>query len=119
MNKKPRRFLILHNSQGERSEAVAQEISVCLRTLHGMTSECITSSEAEGGLPLDNVDFLVAVGGDGNMLRVGRLGGRCGCPVLGVNLGRVGFLPQAELDDWPELAGRVAEALKTRAVSAV
>ncbi|MDG2205903.1 MAG: hypothetical protein P8M79_11710, partial [Alphaproteobacteria bacterium] len=26
---------------------------------------------------------------------------------------------QRELDDWPELAGRVAEALKTRAVSTV
>ena len=37
------------------------------------------------------------------MLRVGRVGARFGCPVLGFNLGEVGFLPQV-----PELEWRAA-----------
>ena len=45
-------------------------------------------------------DMLVAVGGDGTMLRAGHLCAPCGVPILGVNLGRLGFLIQVERSDW-------------------
>lgn len=38
------------------------------------------------------VDFVVALGGDGTLLRTGRLAAGLGIPVLGINLGRLGFL---------------------------
>jgi NAD+ kinase len=47
-----------------------------------------------------NVDLLVSLGGDGTMLRAMRLGIEDQTPVLGVNLGKLGFL--AEIDP-PEL----------------
>ncbi|NMH91053.1 NAD(+)/NADH kinase [Pseudonocardia bannensis] len=47
-------------------------------------------------------DVVVSLGGDGTMLRSMRLVRGCPAPVLGVNLGRLGFL--AEIDV-PELAG--------------
>lgn len=106
MSKLPKRFLILHNPHVEGSDIVAQEISDCLRTRHRLDADCVTPDVVETVPQLEDVDLLVAVGGDGNMLRVGRLGGRCGCPVLGVNLGRVGFLPQVQLDDWSDAIAR-------------
>ena len=45
-------------------------------------------------------DLLIAVGGDGTMLRAAHLCAPLGLPILGVNLGRLGFLMQIEHDQW-------------------
>jgi NAD+ kinase len=47
-------------------------------------------------------DMLIAVGGDGSMLRAGHLCASSGVPLLGVNLGRLGFLIQIERHEWRE-----------------
>lgn len=52
-------------------------------------------------------DLLVALGGDGTIIQVARISARCGTPLLGINLGRVGFL--AELT--PESLRGQVEAL--------
>ena len=39
-----------------------------------------------------NSDLIVAIGGDGTMLNCSRKFGSCGVPILGINLGKVGFL---------------------------
>ncbi|MEO1166284.1 MAG: NAD(+)/NADH kinase [Chloroflexota bacterium] len=46
-------------------------------------------------------DMVVAIGGDGAMLRAARLCGEFGVPVLGINMGRLGFLTEvADPDAW-------------------
>ncbi len=45
-------------------------------------------------------DLLIAVGGDGSVLRAGHLCAPCGVPILGVNLGRLGFLIQVNRREW-------------------
>jgi NAD+ kinase len=47
-------------------------------------------------------DMLVAVGGDGSVLRAGHLCAPSGVPILGVNLGRLGFLIQIDRREWRE-----------------
>lgn len=44
-------------------------------------------------------DLLIALGGDGTMLRAGHLCGPANVPILGINLGRLGFLIQVEHKD--------------------
>lgn len=50
---------------------------------------------------LASCDLLVSLGGDGTMLRALRLSQPAGVPVLGVNLGRLGFLAEIDVPDLP------------------
>lgn len=47
-------------------------------------------------------DMLIIAGGDGSVLRAGHLCAPLGLPILGVNLGRIGFLIQVDRNDWRE-----------------
>jgi NAD+ kinase len=70
-----------------------------------------TESRDEGSFA-DGLDLGVSVGGDGTLLRAAELANRAGAPLLGVKVGRLGFLTEVEPEDAPEvleraLAGRV------------
>ena len=45
-------------------------------------------------------DLFIAVGGDGTVLRSAHLCAPVGIPILGVNLGRLGFLIQIGREEW-------------------
>jgi NAD+ kinase len=49
-----------------------------------------------------DLDMLVTLGGDGSMLRAARMASQRGIPILGVNLGRLGFLAEVQPAEWPE-----------------
>lgn len=56
------------------------------------------------------VELVVALGGDGTFLRAAQLAGPADVPLLGVNLGRVGFLAEAESEHLREVAQRIVDA---------
>ncbi|MFB6617874.1 NAD kinase [Streptomyces sp. NPDC085524] len=56
---------------------------------------------------LDGCELLVVLGGDGTLLRGAEFARASGVPMLGVNLGRVGFLAEAERDDLDKVVDRV------------
>ncbi len=47
----------------------------------------------------DGVEIVVALGGDGTFLRAAELARPVAAPLLGINLGKVGFLAEAEIND--------------------
>ncbi len=46
--------------------------------------------------------LMITLGGDGTILRAARVGSRFGVPLLGVRLGRVGFLAEVQPESWPD-----------------
>ncbi len=51
--------------------------------------------------------LLVILGGDGSTLHAARLAVPYELPIFGINLGRVGFLSEAQPDNWQERLGKV------------
>ncbi len=48
----------------------------------------------DGEEPASDCDMILCVGGDGTFLSSSVLAARCGIPVMGINLGRLGFLSE-------------------------
>jgi NAD+ kinase len=69
---------------------------------------------SDGDDPCADCELVVVIGGDGTILRAAELAHDSGTPLLGVNLGHVGFLAEAEYDD----VGATIEAIVERRYTA-
>jgi NAD+ kinase len=104
-------FVILGDS---RKPAVVQALSM-LRPLLQRQARCVLKDLAE---PLENervsADLAIVLGGDGAILAAARRLGDSDVPLVGVNVGKLGFLAQLSVDELkevlPELLGRPLEA---------
>jgi NAD+ kinase len=78
------------------AEAMARRIEECgLVAWIGSTwDEAAVAQEVAG------LDLLVTLGGDGSILRTARMACGHGVPVLGVKMGRLGFLAELEPEQW-------------------
>lgn len=59
---------------------------------------------------LPSSDALIVLGGDGTLLRAARAVARVDVPLLGVNLGKVGFLSKVEADGLEAVLGQLVAA---------
>jgi NAD+ kinase len=57
----------------------------------------------------DGVEIVFALGGDGTLLRAAELARPSGAPLLGINLGKVGFLAEAEIGDLDNVVSAVVD----------
>jgi NAD+ kinase len=79
-------------------------VTVSLTRERGVGDEVLEESE----FPIE-LDLVVSVGGDGTFLRAAHLAAKAECPVLGVNVGRVGFLTEVKPEAATDLLERVLE----------
>ncbi len=94
---------ILHHPKKPESLELAAQIEHFLHE-HGVTttwrSSAWDATEIREKLP--EADLLITLGGDGTMLRAARLGAAYDVPMLGVKMGRLGFLAEVFPQDWQE-----------------
>jgi NAD+ kinase len=86
-------------------EAVQESrlIADCVRANGGVAWLGLLSDESlDSRLARGEFDLLIALGGDGSMLKAGHLCGPVEVPIMGVNLGRLGFLMETRRDEWGE-----------------
>ena len=97
-----KRFIIIPNITKDKGLSVTKDITKKLTALGGEVyiSEKYSDFDVEGALYYDtapeNIELIVVVGGDGSMLDASPLAIERDIPLLGVNLGKVGYLSEVE-----------------------
>lgn len=94
-----------------RAEAVAaKDELIKMLEQAGISTISVDSNEiGEVTLGIESeLELVIAVGGDGTILRGAEMAHPHDCPVLGVNLGHVGFLAEAEKDQLADVAAAVS-----------
>ena len=96
-------LVLAHPSLPEAAENAAQVAqhfqTQGISSLHGLLYDEALRQKVKDG----KVDLLVALGGDGTMLRAGHLCAPNNVPILGINMGRFGFLTEIQLDQWRDV----------------
>jgi NAD+ kinase len=106
-----RRVLLLTHPGRAQARDVACQLVDAL-SAHGIQVRLLPDEAASLGLaddpqvhlagdgdPSGDCELVVVIGGDGTILRAAEVAHESGTPLLGVNLGHVGFLAEAEYDD--------------------
>lgn len=96
-------LLVTHGGRPEVPDLVAELTHAV--AAHGIEVEVVPEHPVA---TTDDVELVVVFGGDGTILRGAEIARASGAPVLGVNLGRVGFLAEAEREELSEVAERIA-----------
>lgn len=96
---------ILYNARIPKARSLATDIEAWLGKRVDQVPVCAIN-EASDALCLPEVDLLVTLGGDGSILEAARVSAQYSVLILGINLGRVGFLTEAETNQWEEVLSR-------------
>lgn len=100
---------LLHHPKLPESLDLAQEIAHYLEERGVVPWLCSAWDQDEVTRCVGDFDLLITLGGDGTILRAARIAAQHSVPILGLNLGRVGFLAEMEVGDWQ---GKLQQVLK-------
>jgi len=102
----------------EHARAVAADLTAAGFAVRVVAEEA-ADLDLPGAVPVsgpqaaEGVEIVVALGGDGTLLRAAELARPAQVPLLGINLGKVGFLAEAEVDDLDVAMRHVVERTYT------
>ena len=91
-----KRIGILYHPQIEKARDLTNELRELL-SAHGIYSwQCSAWDEDEARPQVNGSDLILSIGGDGTILHAARISAPAKVPILGINLGKLGFI--TELD---------------------
>lgn len=103
----PKRFAVLANPQIPEAVELAETIG---QQLEGEAYwGTLNDEQVRDQIAQQPVDLCIALGGDGTMLRAGHLCAPLNIPILGINLGRFGFLTEVRKPDWEQALSKVLD----------
>lgn len=114
----PQSIAIAAHPQVDQSFQLAEEIAQALdKLVENVEFSSLYDDVLRNKVKAGQFDLLIALGGDGTMLRAGHLCAPAGVPVMGINLGRFGFLMEINRNEWREAINHIFDGnywLETR-----
>lgn len=89
-----KRVGILYHPKIEKAHSLAEELDKFLKGRGIFTWMCSAWEEKEAKAQVPGSDLILSVGGDGTILRATRASVACSVPIVGVNLGKLGFMTE-------------------------
>ena len=103
------RFFIIPNRDKDPGQVLSREIQTFLEE-KGKTCRILYTEEERGkmrGQFRSGLDCLLVLGGDGTVLEAAHLTAGTGTPILGINMGRLGYLAEVDVSNWRMALRRV------------
>ncbi|MBQ4517188.1 MAG: NAD(+)/NADH kinase [Clostridia bacterium] len=110
-----KKILIVPNPERDPDLIYTKETVNCLNNMELYAVEEVADSIGSGVIPLphsqlyQSIDLVIALGGDGTLLSSARDAAVYNVPVLGINLGHLGFLSEIEKQDIKESLARLEQ----------
>ncbi len=103
------RFFIIANRDKDSKQELSRQIYDFLISKGKTCQIAYTDEERQDlrGRLRGNLDCLLVLGGDGTVLEGARLAAGTGTPILGINIGNVGYLAEVEVQNWEQALRRV------------
>jgi NAD+ kinase len=95
------RVLIIANLDKEQATATAESLAEVLAGLGFEPESYFYLGEPDKAPEAAGCALVVSLGGDGTVLYAARVAAPLGIPILPVNLGRLGFIAEIGLAEWP------------------
>jgi NAD+ kinase len=99
--------IVAHPQVPEAMDEAAQIASMLEGAGAAVALGLLADNTIEQRVKSGEFDLLIALGGDGTMLRAGQLCGPSDVPILGVNQGRFGFLMEIRQNQWQKVMPRL------------
>lgn len=97
------KILIVYNSEKYGGDTTAYQCAEILKNTDVQTSIIKFDTRVTREIPCAGYDAVVAVGGDGTIIKVAKCAAAVNIPVLGVNAGRIGYLAGVDSEDLSQL----------------
>jgi len=94
-----KRIGILYHPLLEKAQDLAEKLEELLSSRGVSSWQCSTGDEDKAKPQVAGTDLILSIGGDGTILRVARIITPLSVPILGVNLGRLGFITEIDGDE--------------------
>jgi NAD+ kinase len=101
MTERAGRVLIIANLEKEQAASVAEAVAASLAKLEIESTSYFYSGDPDGPPDARGASLVVSLGGDGTALYAARIGAPLGVPILPINLGRLGFIAEIGVAEWP------------------
>jgi NAD+ kinase len=115
---KPSRVLVVTHPLREDVAELAEKLAAALRSAGVAVKICSGATQSLGRpdallvgdeVTGDTADLVLALGGDGTVLRSAKIAAAADVPLLGVNFGKVGFLAEAETGELETVVQRLLD----------
>jgi len=94
-----KRIGILYHPLREKARDLAEKLEEFLSSRGVSSWRCSTQDEDKAKPQVAGTELILSIGGDGTILRVARIVIPLSVPILGINLGRLGFITEIDGDE--------------------
>lgn len=101
--------IVINNTKDESGEIQQRVTDFLYSNINGVKLELFDTLNKMTEADARGLDMVISLGGDGTILSTARAVSKYELPILGINIGNLGFLSSAEFSDIKECIGKIVK----------